>query len=145
MTAEWYVLIEEDTRTTEWARAGELNLHRWMLVGTHHIGPDQAEAAAAAEDAALHYMPAVLARHTKPGDEPARHALLAQDGSWVVLVKQDQHDCHIRVTTARLMHSQEEKKAPPKSLKESLRSSLDAPTPPVKPWAWTPPGKPEQG
>ncbi|POX45075.1 hypothetical protein [Streptomyces sp. Ru72] len=142
MTAEWYVLIEEDTRITERADGVELKLHRWMLVGTHQIGPDEAEAVAAAEDAALHYMPGVLARHARPGDEPARHAFLAQDGAWVVLVRQGHRECHVRVTTARLMHSQEETQSPPKSLKEKFRSALEGPPPLVKPWA--PPRKPEQ-
>ncbi|MFF9607382.1 hypothetical protein ACF1GY_34705 [Streptomyces sp. NPDC014684] len=144
MTAEWYVLIEEDTRTTECLEGVELKLHRWMLVGTHHIGRDEAEAVAAAEDAALHYVPGVLARHMQPGDEPGRHAFLAQDGSWVVLVRLRQRECHIRVTRARLMHSREGKEAPPKSLKERFRSALEGPPPPVKPWAWPPGGKPEQ-
>ncbi|MFF1643226.1 hypothetical protein ACFVXA_37565 [Streptomyces sp. NPDC058246] len=67
MTDEWYVLIEEDTRETERADGVELKLHRWMLVGTHHINGDQEQATAAAKDAALHYLPGVLARHTQPG------------------------------------------------------------------------------
>ncbi|CAK7284127.1 hypothetical protein ACNFR7_02400 [Streptomyces sp. RM1] len=137
MTAEWYVLIEEDTRTTERPDGVELRLHRWMLVGTYHTGQDEAEAVAAAEDAALNYMPGVLARHARPGDEPARHAFLAQDGAWVVLVRQRHRECHIRVTTARLMYSREEKEAPPKSLKEKFRSALEGPPPLPKPW--TPP------
>ncbi|MFI5979206.1 hypothetical protein [Streptomyces sp. NPDC051452] len=137
MTAEWYVLIEEDTRTTKRPDGVELRLHRWMLVGTYHIGQDEAEAVAAAEDAALNYIPGVLARHALPGDEPARHAFLTQDGAWVVLVRQRHRECHIRVTTARLMHSQEEKEAPPKSLKEKFRSALEGPPPLPKPW--TPP------
>ncbi|WP_030348812.1 hypothetical protein [Streptomyces sp. NRRL S-1022] len=137
MTAEWYVLIEEDTRTTERPDGVELRLHRWMLVGTYRIGQDEADAVAAAEDAALNYMPGVLARHARPGDEPARHAFLAQDGAWVVLLRQRHRECHIRVTTARLMHSQEDKEAPPKSLKEKFRNTLEGPPPSLKPW--TPP------
>ncbi|KOV91498.1 hypothetical protein [Streptomyces sp. NRRL B-3648] len=137
MTAEWYVLIEEDTRTTERPDGVELRLHRWMLVGTHHIGRDEAEAVAAAEDAALNYIPGVLARHARPGDEPARHAFLTQDGAWVVLVRQRHRDCHIRVTVARLMYSQEEKEAPAKSLKGKFRNALEGPPPLPKPW--TPP------
>ncbi|MFF2938168.1 hypothetical protein [Streptomyces mirabilis] len=62
MTDEWYVLIEEDTRETERAEGVELKLHRWMLVGTHHINGDQEQATAAAKDAALHYLPAGQAR-----------------------------------------------------------------------------------
>ncbi|MFJ9870101.1 hypothetical protein [Streptomyces sp. NPDC101165] len=139
MADEWYVLIEEDTRLTERVEGVELKLHRWMLVGTHHIEGDEAQAAEAAEDAALHYMPQVLARHARPGDEPARHALLTADGAWVVLVRQRHRECHVRVTTARLMHSREEKEAPPKSLKEKFRSAWDGPAPAEKPW--TPPGK----
>ncbi|MEU6672471.1 hypothetical protein, partial [Streptomyces sp. NPDC046727] len=103
MTAEWYVLIEEDTRTTERPDGVELRLHRWMLVGTYHIGQDEAEAVAAAEDAALNYIRGVL----------TRHAFLAQDGAWVVLVRQRHRECHIRVTAARLMHSLKEKEARP--------------------------------
>ncbi|MFF5637054.1 hypothetical protein [Streptomyces sp. NPDC012825] len=138
MTADWYVLIEEDTRTTERADGKELRLHRWMLTGTHRIGPDRTEAVAAAEDAALRYLPGLLARHARPGDEPARHALLTQDGAWVVLVKQRHRECHIRVTTARLVHSREEKEAPPKSLKEKFRSAVEGPPPAARPWAWPP-------
>ncbi|WP_432126416.1 hypothetical protein [Streptomyces sp. bgisy082] len=144
MTADWYVLIEEDTRTTERADGTELKLHRWMLAGTHRIGPDHTEAVAAAEDAALHYLPGILARHARPGDEPARHALLAQDGAWIVLVKQRHRECHIRVTTARLVHSREEKEAPPKSLKEKFRSAMEGPPPAVKPWIWAPEDKTDQ-
>lgn len=135
MTAEWYVLIEEDTRVTERVDGRELRLHRWTLVGTHHIEGDEAQAAAVAEDAALHYLPQVLARHARPGDEPERHAFLTGDGAWVVLLRQRHRECHIRVTTARLMHTQEEKEAPPKSLKEKFRSALEGPPPLEKPWA----------
>ncbi|KOU39602.1 hypothetical protein [Streptomyces sp. WM6378] len=142
MTNEWYVLIEEDTRTTEHPDGVELKLHRWTLVGAHPIGHDEAEAVAAAEDAALHYTPLVLARNARPGDEPARHAFLAQDGAWVVLVRQRHRECHIRVTTARLVHSQAEKEAPAKSLKEKFRGALEGPPALVKPWA--PPGKRQQ-
>ncbi|MFD3336160.1 hypothetical protein ACFWV1_26455 [Streptomyces sp. NPDC058700] len=127
MTADWYVLIEEDTRTTQRVDGTDLKLHRWMLTGTHRIGQDQAEVTAAAEDAALHFLPGTLARHTRPGDEPARHALITQDGSWVVLVKQRHRECHIRVTTAQLVHSREEKEAPPNSLKESSAAPWKAP------------------
>ncbi|MFI1766232.1 hypothetical protein ACH41H_29855 [Streptomyces sp. NPDC020800] len=139
MTAQWYVLIEEDTRMTRHIEGKELRLHRWTLTGTHHIEGDEARAAAVAEDAALHYVPQVLARHARPGDEPARHAFLAPDGAWVVLVRQRHRECHIRVSTARLMHSREEREAPSKTLKEKFRSALEGPPPPGKPWA--PPGK----
>lgn len=138
MAAQWYVLIEEDTRVTERVEGVELRLHRWMLVATHPIDGDEAAAAAAAEDAALHYTPAVLARHARPGDQPARHVFLSQDGAWVVLLRQRHRDGRIRVTTARLVHSKEEKEAPPKSLKEKFRSALEGPQPLEKPWA--PPG-----
>ncbi|MET9931994.1 MULTISPECIES: hypothetical protein [unclassified Streptomyces] len=138
MTADWYVLIEEDTRTTQRADGTELKLHRWALTGTHRIGPDRTQATAAAEDAALNYLPGILARHARPGDEPARHALLTQDGAWIVLVKQRHRECHIRVTTAQLVHSSQEREAPPKSLKEKFRSAIEGPPPAVKPWAWTP-------
>ncbi|MFD8210685.1 hypothetical protein ACFV2S_30325 [Streptomyces sp. NPDC059695] len=143
MTADWYVLIEEDTRTTERADGTDLKLHRWMLTGTHLIGPDQAEAAAAAEDAALHHVPGLIARHARPGDEPARHALLTQDGAWIVLVQQRHRACHIRVTTARLLHTREEKEAPPKSLKDKFRSAIEGPAPTPKPWTWTTDSKPQ--
>ncbi|MGW6927538.1 hypothetical protein ACWGA9_40835 [Streptomyces sp. NPDC054950] len=144
MTAEWYVLIEEDTLTIEHPDGVDVHLHRWMLVGMHHIGQDRAEAVAAAEDAALHYIPGILAGRARPGDEPARHVFLAQDGAWVVLVRQRHRECHIRVTVARLVHSQEEKEAPRKSLKEKFHSLLEEPPPPVQPWTWTPPDKREQ-
>ncbi|NEA69018.1 hypothetical protein [Streptomyces sp. SID12488] len=137
MTAEWYILLEEDTRETRRAEGVELRLHRWTLVATQHIDGDEAQAAAAAEKLALRHAPAVLARHARPGDTPARHAFLTQDGGWVVLVKQRHRECHIRVTTARLIHTQEEKEAPPKSFKEKLRSALEDPQPPEpasRPW-----------
>ncbi|MFC8494126.1 hypothetical protein ACFUJU_25715 [Streptomyces sp. NPDC057235] len=138
MTADWYVLIEEDTRTTQRADGTELKLHRWALIGTHRIGPNRTQATAAAEDAALNYLPGILARHARPGDEPARHALLTQDGAWIVLVKQRHRECHIRVTAAQFVHSSEEREAPPKNLKEKFRSAIEGPPPAVKPWAWTP-------
>ncbi|MHC3391105.1 hypothetical protein ACLQ2E_16875 [Streptomyces lavendulocolor] len=144
MTADWYVLIEEDTRTTQRVDGTDLKLHRWMLTGTHRIGQDHTEAVAAAEDAALHFLPGILARHARPGDEPARHALLTQGGSWLVLVKQRHRECHIRVTTAQLVHSREEKEAPSKSLKEKIRSAMEGPAPAVNPWTWTPKGKADQ-
>ncbi|ROP56035.1 hypothetical protein [Streptomyces sp. PanSC9] len=134
-TAQWYVLIEEDTRVTEHVDGSKLKLHRWMLVGTHPIDGDEAQAVAAAEDAARNYTPGVLARHARPGDEPARHALLTRDGTWVVLVRQRHRECHLRVSVARLMHSTQEKEAPPKSLKDTLRSAFEAPRPAAKPWA----------
>ncbi|MEU0008686.1 hypothetical protein ABZ079_31650 [Streptomyces sp. NPDC006314] len=124
---------------TERVEGVELRLHRWMVVAAHHIGGDEAEAAAAAEDAALHYTPGVLARHARPGDQPSRNAFLTHDGAWVVLLRQRHRDCQIRVTTARLVHAKEEKEAPPKSLKEKFRGALEGPQPPEKPWA--PPGK----
>ncbi|WP_228992664.1 hypothetical protein [Streptomyces sp. DH8] len=144
MTADWYVLIEEDTRTTEHVDGTDLKLHRWMLTGTHRIGQNHTEAIAAAKDAALHYLPGILARHARPGDEPARRALLTQDGSWVVLVRQRHRECHIRVTTAQLVHMREEKEAPPKNLKEWLRSAMEGPSPAVKPWTWAPKGKADE-
>ncbi|WP_234392118.1 hypothetical protein, partial [Streptomyces sp. WM6378] len=64
---------------------------------------------------------------------------LAQDGTWVVVVRQRQYECHVRVATARLMHSRTEKEAPPKSLKEKLRGAFEGPPPLVQ--SWTPPGK----
>ncbi|MGQ4366189.1 hypothetical protein [Streptomyces sp. SAS_272] len=138
MTAEWYVLIEEDREFDRLRPDGmEIKLHRFMLVATHHVEGDEAQAAAVAEDAALHYVPGTLARLARPGDQPARHALLTQDGAWVVQLTQRHLKYHIRVTTARLMHSQEEKKAPPKNLKGMLRSALEAPQPAKKPWTPT--------
>ncbi|MFE6781553.1 hypothetical protein ACFVFF_04765 [Streptomyces sp. NPDC057680] len=144
MTTDWYVLIEEDTRTTVRADGSELKLHRWGLTGTHLIGPDQAEAVAAAENAALHHVPSMIARHARRGDEPSRHALLAQDGSWIVRVQQRHRACHIRVSTARLVHEREEKEAPPKSLKEKFRSTMEGPEPTPTPWSWPPEDKAPQ-
>ncbi|MEU3370338.1 hypothetical protein ACFYM2_25440 [Streptomyces sp. NPDC006711] len=135
MTDDWYVLIEEDTRTTKRADGVELRLHRWMLVGKHRIGQDREQAVAAAEDAALRHIPSVLARHARPGDEPGREAFLAPDGTWVVLVRQRLRECHFRVTAARLMHARTETEAPPKSMKEKFRSSLKGPEPLPQPWA----------
>ncbi|MGW6982238.1 hypothetical protein ACWGE1_22840 [Streptomyces sp. NPDC054932] len=133
-TDQWYVLIEEDTRTTRCADGVELKLHRWALVASHPVNGTQEQALAAAEDAALHYLPAVLARHTSPGDTPARQAFLTPDGAWLVQLRQRHRECHIRVTAARLVHTREETQAPPKTLKEKLRHALDGPEPSAEPW-----------
>ncbi|MFJ7587602.1 hypothetical protein ACIQZO_09475 [Streptomyces sp. NPDC097617] len=135
MTADhWYVLIEEDTRTTRHADGAELRLHRWTLTASHPVDGTEAQALATAEDAALHYLPAVLARHARPGDTPARQAFRTPDGAWLVQLKQRHRECHIRVTTARLIHTQEETQAPPKTLKEKLRHALEGPEPSDIPW-----------
>ncbi|MGV9503321.1 hypothetical protein ACWDQ0_34140 [Streptomyces sp. NPDC003642] len=124
----WYVLVEEDTRETKYAEGTELRLHRWKLVATRGIGPTAEEAAAeeaaaeeaAAEEAAaeaerlaLQHVPAVIARHARPGDQPAREAYLTADGAWVVSVRQRGREAHVRVSVARLMHKQEESEGPP--------------------------------
>ncbi|MCX5396860.1 hypothetical protein [Streptomyces sp. NBC_00102] len=139
MTAQWYVLIEEDTRETRRADGVELRLHHWTLVASHPVTADQDEVRAVAEDAALHYVPGVLARHARPGDVPGRSAFLASDGSWLVRVHQNHRACHFRVTTARLVHARPEEQASPKSLKEKLRHALDGPEPLPAPWAPPPP------
>lgn len=135
MAAEWYVLIEEDTKRAERADGKSLDLYRWKLTAAHPIDGNEAQALAAAEDAALNHLPERLARHARPGDEPARQAFRAQDGAWFVLLKQRHRQCHMRVTVARLAHTTEEKEAPPRSLKDKLRSALDGPQPLPKQWA----------
>ncbi|MET9463824.1 hypothetical protein ABZY44_03180 [Streptomyces sp. NPDC006544] len=135
MTEQWYVLIEEDTRVTRQADGVKLQLHRWTLVARHSISGTQAQALAAAEDAALHYVPAVLARHARPGDTPARDAFLTSDGAWLVWLKQHHRECHIRVTAARLVHTREEEQSPPKTLREKIRHALDGPEPAEAQWA----------
>jgi hypothetical protein len=115
----WYVLVEEDTR--EYTDGEDLKLYRWKLAATRGIGPNEEEAAAAAEQLALQYVPAMIAKRAKPGDEPARKAFLTRDGAWVVSVRQRHRECHIRVTTARLVHKQEEKEGPSMSWKDKLR------------------------
>ncbi|URM89722.1 hypothetical protein LUW75_06650 [Streptomyces sp. MRC013] len=134
MADDWYVLIEEDTRTTRRFDRGELKLHRWALVATHPISGTREQAQAAAEDAALNYLPDVLARHARSGETPARRAFLTPDGAWLVWVRQHHRECHIRVTTARLVHAHEESPAPPKTLKEKFRNALEGPEPPPAPW-----------
>ncbi|WP_327175681.1 hypothetical protein OG599_10370 [Streptomyces sp. NBC_01335] len=134
MTDRWYVLIEEDTRETRRADGIELRLHHWTLTASHPVNGTEAEACAVAEDAALHYVPGILARHARPGDTPGRSAFLAGDGSWLVHVRQNHRACHFRVTTARLVHTREEGQAPPKSLKEKVRHALDGPEPLPAPW-----------
>ncbi|MFJ9074547.1 hypothetical protein ACIRO3_04745 [Streptomyces sp. NPDC102278] len=134
-TDQWYVLIEEDTRTTRSADGVELKLHRWALVASHAVTGTEAQARAVAEDAALHHLPATLARHARPGDTPARQAYLTQDGAWLVQLKQRHRECHIRVSTARLVHTEEETQAPPKTLKEKLRHALEGPAPSEAAWA----------
>ncbi|MFD8013554.1 hypothetical protein [Streptomyces sp. NPDC058955] len=135
MDDDWYVLIEEDTRTTRRVDGVDLKLHRWALVATHPVSGTEEHVRAVAEDAALHYLPDVLARHARPGDTPARRAFLAPDGTWLVWLKQHHRECHIRVTTARLVHALDEKRSQPKSLKEKLRNALDGPAPQTP---WTP-------
>ncbi|MGC0208573.1 hypothetical protein [Streptomyces levis] len=131
----WYVLVEEDTRETKYAEGTELRLHRWKLVATRGIGPTAEEAAAeeaAAEEAAaeaerlaLQHVPAVIARHARPGDQPAREAYLTADGVWVVSVRQRGREAHVRVSVARLMHKQEESEGPPPpSWKHRLRKAF---------------------
>ncbi|MGW6704041.1 hypothetical protein ACWGDE_03955 [Streptomyces sp. NPDC054956] len=132
-TDQWYVLIEEDTRTTRAADGVTFKLYRWTLAASHPVNGTEAQALAAAEDAALNYLPAVLARHAKPGATPARQAFLTPDGAWLVQLKQRHRECHIRVTAARLIHAQEETQAPQKSFKEKLRHALEIPEP-SKPW-----------
>ncbi|WP_190137476.1 hypothetical protein [Streptomyces longispororuber] len=120
----WYVLVEEDTRETKYAEGAELRLHRWRLAATRSVGPDEEQAAAVAEQLARAYTPPVIARHTRPGDEPARKAFLTRDGAWVVAIRQRRRECHIRVTTARLVHTQEEKEGPPLSWREKFREAF---------------------
>ncbi|MFD9307433.1 hypothetical protein ACFWCB_32970 [Streptomyces sp. NPDC060048] len=133
-TDQWYVLIEEDTRTTRNADGVALKLHRWTLAASYPVRGTEAQALAVAEDAALHYLPALLARHARPGDTPARQAFLTSDGAWLVQLRQRHRDCHIRVSTARLVHTREGTDSPPKSLKEKLRHALDGPEPVEDPW-----------
>ncbi len=137
MTAEWYVLIEEDTRETRAADGVKMQLHRWQLVARHPVGASQEQALAVAEDAALHYLPGLLARHARPGDTPARSAYLTPDGAWLVWLRQRDRECHVRVTAARLVHTQEETQAPPKTLKEKVRHALVYGPEPLAP-AWAP-------
>ncbi|MEV7533444.1 MULTISPECIES: hypothetical protein [Streptomyces] len=143
MTDDWYVLIEEDTRVTARADGVELRLHHWTLVASHPVSGTEEEVRATAEDAALHYLPAVLARHARRGDTPARRAYRTAGGDWLVWVKQNHRECHLRVSTARLVHAREEEHAPAKSLKEKFRTALEGPEPAEAPWA--PRGRPSDG
>ncbi|MFI8219763.1 hypothetical protein [Streptomyces sp. NPDC085932] len=123
----WYVLVEEDTRETKYAEGVELKLHRWKLVATRGVGSTAEEAAAEAERLALRHVPAVIARHARPGDQPAREAYLTPDGSWVVSVRQRGREAHVRVSVARLMHQQAESEAEvpaSASWKEKLRKAF---------------------
>jgi hypothetical protein len=123
----WYVLVEEDIRETKYAEGTELRLHRWKLVATRGIGSTEQEAAAQAERLALQHVPAVIARHARPGDQPAREAYLTPDGAWVVSVRQRGREAHVRVSVARLMHRQPESEAEtpdPPSWKERLRKAF---------------------
>ncbi|MGW6821791.1 hypothetical protein [Streptomyces sp. NPDC055005] len=135
-TDQWYVLIEEDTRTTRSADGVRLKLHRWTLVATQPVDGTEEQARAVAEDAALHHLPGTLARHARPGDVPARQAFLASDGAWLVQLRQRHRECHLRVSTARLIHTREETQAPPMTLKEKLRHALEGPKPSGA--SWTP-------
>ncbi|MFD4247683.1 hypothetical protein ACFWP3_39790 [Streptomyces sp. NPDC058525] len=136
-TAQWYVLIEEDTRTTRSADGVVLKLHRWTLSASHPVAGPEDQALAVAEDAALTYMPSFLANYATPGDSPARRAFLTPDGTWLVHLKQRHRECHIRVSTARLVHTQEETQAPPpETIKQKLRHALERHTP--SDTRWTP-------
>ncbi|MFD9380008.1 hypothetical protein ACFWBH_31600 [Streptomyces sp. NPDC059999] len=135
-TDQWYVLIEEDTRTTRSADGVQLKLHRWTLVATHPVNGTEEQARAVAEDAALHHLPGILARHARSGDVPARQAFLTSDGAWLVQLRQRHRECHLRVSTARLIHTREETQAPPKTLKEKFRHALEGPEPSEA--SWTP-------
>ncbi|MCY0960540.1 hypothetical protein [Streptomyces sp. H27-H5] len=128
-TDQWYVLIEEDTRTTRSADGVQLKLHRWTLVATHPVNGTEEQARAVAEDAALYHLPGILARHARPGDVPARQAFLTLDGAWLVRLRQRHRECHLRVSTARLIHTREVTQAPPKTLKEKFRHALEGPEP----------------
>ncbi|MGP3691745.1 hypothetical protein ACTVZO_45125 [Streptomyces sp. IBSNAI002] len=130
MTADqWYVLIEEDTRTTRHAEGVVFKLHRWTLTASHPVTGPVEQALAAAEDAALNHMPSFLASYATPGDVPARRAYLTPDGTWLVHLKQRHRECHLRVSTARLVHTQEETQAPPpETIKQKLRHALERPS-----------------
>ncbi|MEU9233598.1 hypothetical protein [Streptomyces subrutilus] len=124
-TATWYVLVEEDTRTTRNAEGVVLKLHRWTLTASHPVTGPEEEALTLAEHTALHHMPSFLAAYANPGDTPARQAFLTPDGTWLVHLQQRHRACHIRVSTARLIHTQEETQAPqPQTLKTKLRQAL---------------------
>ncbi|MFB9367993.1 hypothetical protein ACWCYY_12245 [Kitasatospora sp. NPDC001664] len=133
--AQWYVLIEEDTRMTKHADGVELKLHHWTLVASHPVGGSEEDALAVAEEAALKHVPDLLARHARPGDVPARQAFRAGDGSWLVWLRQHHRECHLRVTTARLVHVVEGNDAPPKTFRDRLRNALDGPAPEPTRWA----------
>ncbi|MFI5527765.1 hypothetical protein ACIA8O_04320 [Kitasatospora sp. NPDC051853] len=133
--ARWYVLIEEDTRMTKHADGVEFRLHRWTLVATHPVDGTEEDARAVAEEAALKHLPDLLARHARPGDVPARQAYRTSDGSWLVRLSQQHRECHLRVTTARLVHVVEGTDAPPKTFRQKLRTALDGPDPAPAPWA----------
>ncbi|MFE3560283.1 hypothetical protein ACFXKW_36340 [Streptomyces sp. NPDC059193] len=134
-TAQWYVLIEEDTRTTRSADGVVLKLHRWTLSASHPVAGPEDQALAVAEDAALTYMPSFLANYATPGEGPARRAFLTPDGTWLVHLKQRHRECHIRVSTARLVHTQEETQAPPpETIKQKLRHALERHTPSDTRW-----------
>ncbi len=134
-TAQWYVLVEEDTRTTRNADGVVLKLHRWTLAASHPVNGPEEQALTMAEDTALNHLPSFLAAYASPGDIPARQAFLTPDGSWLVHLKQRHRECHIRVSTARLMHTREEiQAAPPETFKDKLRHALECPRPPKNRW-----------
>ncbi|MDX2622751.1 hypothetical protein PV356_25015 [Streptomyces sp. WI03-5b] len=103
-------------------------------MASHPVTGDEDEVRVVAEDAALNHVPAILARHARPGDSPGRRAFLGSDGSWLAHVRQNHRGCHFRVTAARLVHASKERQAPPKSLKEKVRHALDGPEPLPAPW-----------
>ncbi|MFF4324811.1 hypothetical protein [Streptomyces sp. NPDC001568] len=138
MTDEWYVLIEENVHEPRRVEGTELEMFRWRVAGSYFIDGGEERAVEVAEDAARNYLPRELAEHARSGDVPGRRAFLTRDGAWVVSIAQRGRGCHIRVTVGRLVHLQDESEAPPRSLKEKLRSVVQAPGPRPAPWMPTP-------
>ncbi|MEV5434135.1 hypothetical protein [Streptomyces sp. NPDC052701] len=145
-TASWYVLIEEDTRESRRVDGTSLKFHRWKLTGTHPIEGNETQAAAAAEDAALHYTPPLMNKRTRLGDQPARSAFRTPDGTWLVALTNQHNSCHIRISTAQLVHHQEEVQAPPaprQDWKTKVRTFFAPAPPPPHPGPgrdpWAPP------
>ncbi|WP_331762651.1 hypothetical protein OG612_46075 (plasmid) [Streptomyces sp. NBC_01527] len=123
-TTAWYVLVEEDTRESKPVDGQSLKFHRWKLTVSQHVEGGEEAAAATAEQWALEYVPALIERRTRPGDAPARSVFRTHDGAWLVALKNRHTSCHVRITTARLIHVREEVEVPrePGDWKTKLRA-----------------------
>ncbi|GAA3006002.1 hypothetical protein GCM10020229_17290 [Kitasatospora albolonga] len=133
--AQWYVLIEEDTRMTKHADGVELKLHHWTLVASHPVGGSEEDALGGRRGGRPEARsgPAGASRQAGgragPPGVPRGGRLLAG------LAAAAPPRVPPAVTTARLVHVVEGNDAPPKTFRDRLRNALDGPAPEPTRWA----------